>query len=322
MRYLTSASLDCFADGALFAAAPSNAARRISDEHPRAIRRPSAELASRLQAQLPAKPPELSALDLKAQPALPISLIRPDPAKASGEEKEDDNWDSDFEEGISISKIAGAFVLASSRARLLIRFAALDREPGDQSPAEDEDGNSDTIRPPPSALNSPAIRPAPMAPIVEDYSDLVGEDDADPFEGRVASLQVRGGSVGGSPLLMRSNRSTTHQRSASSIPRISPTPSAPTPLPRRSTSSPLVLEHPPTSPNPRLAPLNLARLLRQRRPTRLRRPDRALTSTRRRTARTTRMCLGAQGSSNGVRRFLEGREAIADAATQILISCS
>lgn len=39
------------------------------------------------------------------------------------------------------------------------------------------------------------MRPAPMAPIVEDYSDLVGEDDADPFEGRVASLQVRGSSV-------------------------------------------------------------------------------------------------------------------------------
>lgn len=109
----------------------------------------------------------------KPDPAvLPISLIRPEPSSPIREEREDDNWDSDFEEGISISKIA-----------------ALDREANDSSSPEDEfqDANNDTIRP--SNVSSPAIRPAPMSAIVEDYSDLVGEDAGSRFEGSVARLK-------------------------------------------------------------------------------------------------------------------------------------
>lgn len=119
MRSFSSTLLKLFADRVALVAAPSSGSRRISDEHPRVIRRPSAEVASRLHAQLPAKPAELSASDLKAQPGLPISLIRPAPAKTSGVEKADDNWDSDFEEGISISKIAGVFarLLAGNASR-------------------------------------------------------------------------------------------------------------------------------------------------------------------------------------------------------------
>ena len=98
---------------------------------------------------------------------------------------EGDNWDLDFEEGISSSKLA-----------------ALDRDGSSGSSAEESEGaasdededfhdaNSHTIRASSSAASSQLL-PVPMVPIVEDYSDLVGDDEADPFEGRVASLMVR-----------------------------------------------------------------------------------------------------------------------------------
>lgn len=79
--------------------------------------------------------------------------------------------------------------------------AALDRsDESGQSSAPDDDSDDDddqegTIRP--SHLQSPAIgtksKPtASMLPIVEDYSDLLGEDEEEKgsFEGRVRSLKV------------------------------------------------------------------------------------------------------------------------------------
>jgi hypothetical protein len=46
----------------------------------------------------------------------PASLLKPSGATASlaGKDKEDDNWDNDFEDGISVSKIAGLFDFAGA----------------------------------------------------------------------------------------------------------------------------------------------------------------------------------------------------------------
>jgi hypothetical protein len=101
----------------------------------------------------------------------------------SVEGETDDNWDEDFEEGISISKIA-----------------ALDRDSSsgtsDEEGKDDEeddtfhDANAETIRP--SHLIPPAVRPKPLESIVEDYSDLVvGAEVENAFETRVAQLKLQ-----------------------------------------------------------------------------------------------------------------------------------
>lgn len=48
--------------------------------------------------------------------------------------------------------------------------------------------DSATIRP--SSILSGLFRSSPIIPVVEDYSDLVGEEEADPFAGRVEDLRV------------------------------------------------------------------------------------------------------------------------------------
>lgn len=131
--------------------------------------------------------------------ALPLPAVLVD-ALEEEEESGDDNWDSDFEEGISSSKLA-----------------ALDREGGSSNDEDDgagsddddfQDANSHTIRPSHSSAASTTSLPVPMVPIVEDYSDLVGDDEADPFAGRVASLRV---SLSGRNLLYDANNSHHQQ---------------------------------------------------------------------------------------------------------------
>lgn len=100
------------------------------------------------------------------------------------DEKENDNWDSDFEEGI-----------------LKVEIAALEGTPswagGEEDENYDEDfadghsDNSETIRP--GAFSPQALRFPPakhMETVVEDYSDLLPQDEGLPFEQRVANLQV------------------------------------------------------------------------------------------------------------------------------------
>ncbi|GAA5962208.1 hypothetical protein JCM3765_003898 [Sporobolomyces pararoseus] len=108
-------------------------------------------------------------------------------------EKESDNWDSDFVGGLSISKIE-----------------ALDREPSvsDHELVEDSSStNSLTIRPTPrKAVLLPAIDSG-LKTVVEDYSDLVPEEQRDPFESKVDSFKkTRSGQA-----LLRP-RPTTSQR--------------------------------------------------------------------------------------------------------------
>ncbi|KAL8290145.1 hypothetical protein RQP46_003084 [Phenoliferia psychrophenolica] len=175
-------------------AAPTAPRPRLSDDH-RILRRPSAELASALQAPPPPPPSDPDVRPAKkssARPsstgsstgvplALPAAVTRRESVPDAHEEDQDeaeDNWDLDFEEGISSSKLAA-----------LDRDGSSNEEESDGNGSDEDDdfqdANSHTIRP---STASSASLPVPMVPIVEDYSDLVGDDEADPFEGRVASL--------------------------------------------------------------------------------------------------------------------------------------
>ena len=94
--------------------------------------------------------------------------------KASDEE--DDNWDEDFEEGISVSKIA-----------------ALDKDvenTGDTiaTRSSGSDDNLGTIKPT-RAVPKVAMNGKGMEAIPEDYSDLIADDNK-MFHGRIASLRV------------------------------------------------------------------------------------------------------------------------------------
>ncbi|GAA5871422.1 hypothetical protein JCM8547_002661 [Rhodosporidiobolus lusitaniae] len=172
---------------------------------PALVRRPSAELASVLKPAVAAAPPSSSPLlpapgstSLAAngprRGSLPLAIIQPEStgSKAVDEmrefEGEGDNWDSDFEEGISMSKIA-----------------ALDRESTDPSSpsageadeeADEDKSNSLTIRPVKKSgsfsgkggTTGRAGVPS-LAPVLEDYSDLMAEEEADPFDGKVQSYK-------------------------------------------------------------------------------------------------------------------------------------
>nr|CRX79037.1 hypothetical protein ls5930a1_00083 [Leucosporidium scottii] len=100
-------------------------------------------------------------------------------AGAAGEEQdgEGDNWDEDFEEGISMSKIAALDRADSSPS------ASSDSDP-ESDASDDEEDQDGTIRP--SNLLSPLAKkpPTPMTPVVEDYSDLVEGDGEEGFEGK------------------------------------------------------------------------------------------------------------------------------------------
>lgn len=95
---------------------------------------------------------------------------------SQGNEREDDIWDADFEDTVPLSKITNSLEL---------------NIPEDSTEAiegEDDQDDSATIRP--SSILSQTLQSSPIVPVLEDYSDLVGEDDADPFKGRVAHLRV------------------------------------------------------------------------------------------------------------------------------------
>uniref|UniRef100_A0A0K3CJ22 BY PROTMAP: gi/472584551/gb/EMS22137.1/ STE/STE11/cdc15 protein kinase [Rhodosporidium toruloides NP11] gi/647399342/emb/CDR43947.1/ RHTO0S08e08328g1_1 [Rhodosporidium toruloides] n=1 Tax=Rhodotorula toruloides TaxID=5286 RepID=A0A0K3CJ22_RHOTO len=168
------------------------------------VRRPSAELASALSSA-PAPLPELSDPPLAStsrRNSIPLSVIQPVSAARAveaqaREEQLDDNWDSDFEDGISISKIAALEGSSSSSA-------SESEGEGGKKGVQDEDeevegGGSVTIRP--GRLNAATIRAGgsggtkkagqAMPPIVEDYSDLVGDDEADALDLGVSRFKAK-----------------------------------------------------------------------------------------------------------------------------------
>ncbi|SCV70676.1 BQ2448_3438 [Microbotryum intermedium] len=158
----------------------SRPSRKTTDE---SHRRASADLTSVLQTKptlpVPAPPPSVQSLFAVTQRALRLPANR--------QEEPDDNWDNDFEDDISISRIG---------CKLVYGLAVLDKDHTNAENArlhethddDDELGNSATIRPP--SRPSLAVDITTMPPIIEDYSDLVCDDEA-AFEGRVLSLQAQ-----------------------------------------------------------------------------------------------------------------------------------
>ncbi|GAA6044474.1 hypothetical protein JCM8097_000899, partial [Rhodosporidiobolus ruineniae] len=197
---------------------PSSSRPLSSDSTPGHYRRPSMELASALKPSSVAPPPsDSSALSPAAgatsgrRGSLPLSLIQPEaaplPLEAVAESREDgeaDVWDSDFEEGISMSKIAALDKpeSASSSSEAEDESAPARRKEDEEEDADEV--NSITIRPlrkvaslggtVRGSMGMSAAAPA-LAPVLEDYSDLVGEDEADPFAGRVKSFQEKSNST-------------------------------------------------------------------------------------------------------------------------------
>ncbi|KAL4249212.1 non-specific serine/threonine protein kinase [Abortiporus biennis] len=122
---------------------------------------------------LPAKGPAVPAPLTHIRETLPMPFILQAP------EEQTDNWDDDFEEGISFTKLQA------------LEKTALDDEK--------QDDNAQTIRPSksPSGLGTtvplPLAKPPPaeMAPIVEDYSDLASEEDDFRLEEKVADFKMK-----------------------------------------------------------------------------------------------------------------------------------
>ncbi|GAA6017250.1 hypothetical protein JCM10207_003660 [Rhodosporidiobolus poonsookiae] len=171
------------------------------------LRRPSMELASALKPTT-----HLPTTDAIGAPAvvhprrgsLPFAIIQPEATspltvdELRGEAAEaEDNWDGDFEEGISVSKIVAidhelAGGSSASEDGGAIEDTAI--KDGDQS-------NSLTIRPLiklslPGGANVPSSVPpsrhcASLTTVMEDYSDLVGKEEADPFSERIKDFQEK-----------------------------------------------------------------------------------------------------------------------------------
>ena len=148
----------------------------------------------------------------KSREPLPMVLQEP--------EDETDNWDDDFEEGISLTKLQG-----------------LDRSFEEDKPEIDD--NARTIRPHRSpSLSKHPVASAPsanMTPIVEDYSDLAGDED-DVFQGKVADFKLKNSAKRG--LFHPKDIKTVGLMPSEPAPQSAPL-SETTPIPSRSGISPI-----------------------------------------------------------------------------------
>ncbi|KAH9952501.1 hypothetical protein BC827DRAFT_1159698 [Russula dissimulans] len=111
-----------------------------------------------------------------AKNAAPLAL--PLPAVLRQPEEQTDNWDDDFEEGISFSKLQ-----------------ALDKSIADEEKQPEHDDNAQTIRPtnrsPRSAPGAISKSPSrEIGPIIEDYSD-VGIDEDDEWQEKFADFKMK-----------------------------------------------------------------------------------------------------------------------------------
>ncbi|KDQ62037.1 hypothetical protein JAAARDRAFT_189411 [Jaapia argillacea MUCL 33604] len=94
-------------------------------------------------------------------------------------EVQTDNWDDDFEEGISFSKLQ-----------------ALEKTSVEDDKPEVEDNNAQTIRPnrsPPTKQPMPLAKPPSelIGPIVEDYSDFLADEDEEELIEKVADFKMK-----------------------------------------------------------------------------------------------------------------------------------
>ncbi|THH30590.1 hypothetical protein EUX98_g3597 [Antrodiella citrinella] len=123
------------------------------------------------------KPPAAAPI----KPAAPLQNIRKlEPITyAVPPEEQDDNWDDDFEEGISLPKLQ-----------------AMEKTTAEEDRHESDD-NAQTIRPirSPSGPTVPlplAKAPSPtMGPIVEDYSDMVFDEDDDKLQEKLSDYKIK-----------------------------------------------------------------------------------------------------------------------------------
>lgn len=138
------------------------------------------------------------------------AMLQPASAfKLQPPEEQTDNWDDDFEEGISSAKLHCLRILFF-RVKLLdltcqYVFPALDKTTSDEKNGfgnnalkvdRDETENIKTIKPDAKTASSlrslRKITPPEMRPIIEDYSDLAGDDEGEDFLlEKVASFKVR-----------------------------------------------------------------------------------------------------------------------------------
>ncbi|KAG8969493.1 hypothetical protein FRC03_002354, partial [Tulasnella sp. 419] len=156
--------------------------------------RPRVEKPVGRQARFEMRDPRLSSptptpvSDAKAGHVPPMSLglplmsdkVREQPIILRQPEEQTDNWDDDFEDGISFSKIH-----------------ALEKTPADEDKSQLEDKADDnlkTIRPnarSPSLSSLRRVTPD-MSPIVEDYSDLAGDEDEElHLQEKVADFKLK-----------------------------------------------------------------------------------------------------------------------------------
>ncbi|PPQ99462.1 hypothetical protein CVT26_014278 [Gymnopilus dilepis] len=120
----------------------------------------------------------------------PLSFLQPP-------EEQTDNWDDDFEEGISFTKLQAIISPSISLPSAALEKTTAEEDKPDQD-SEDNDNDNDnaqTIRP----TRSPSHHPIPLAqppaaeiePIVEDYSDLAMEEDEVTLQEKVADFKVK-----------------------------------------------------------------------------------------------------------------------------------
>lgn len=109
-------------------------------------------------------------------------------------EEQTDNWDDDFEEGISLTKLHGPLFFLPrfvSDPRIVFEKPA----PESDSTTSSAEENAKTIRPnksPAAKAPIPLAKPPPdeMDEIDEDYSDLIGGEDEAVLESKVADFKV------------------------------------------------------------------------------------------------------------------------------------
>ncbi|TFY74292.1 hypothetical protein EWM64_g9721, partial [Hericium alpestre] len=120
----------------------------------------------------------------KAAP--PLAL--PVPAVLQQPEEQTDNWDDDFEEGISFSKLQGPspspLPAPAAHTPTALEKTALE----DEKPETEE--NAQTIRPTRSPGSAAAKPPSDIDPIVEDYSDVMWDED-DELAEKVADFRLK-----------------------------------------------------------------------------------------------------------------------------------
>ncbi|KDQ11479.1 hypothetical protein BOTBODRAFT_177313 [Botryobasidium botryosum FD-172 SS1] len=171
---------------------------------------------------------------VQMQAPMPVSAVMPMPMQLLEKNRESlalalqqpeeptDNWDDDFEEGISLTKLQA------------VEKTVLDEE------KPEADDNALTIKPnrsPPAGplqlIKSP---PVDMVPIVEDYSDLAGEDEENYLQAKVENFKLRNSRRRG--LFHPDDIKTIGLNNLSASPSPSPSPSPRTTM-GRSSSSPI-----------------------------------------------------------------------------------